>query len=336
MLCISRVMCRSRLLIVPNPSRIFSAVRVMALVILYCACFAQTCAAQSWSGDLTAHYLVDEATGQPLATRPDRRPEVFVSSEGRANLGGHFTGVRLEREERPSGEKFPPLKAGDHIKIRGKDQWVRVEECCRNARWMEAQPGWIDYYRDITRWLENFGFTPDGLPETLDLTCVPLVWAPVFLYAPGEYRPRWTKLYAVARKQYDVQFRLCEQKEAYVYSYAKFRLQLDDETALVDVDDASPEYARTLLVDARTGEIVGPNPGGFKAIDAYALLRFKDEFLRKNPCPLLSAFDKARYTSLEDQMAKTKAGRCYRDRLKRYERSVIHHFLGQPTESLEP
>lgn len=307
--------------------------RVIALLILSTACFAET-----WVSKTRAHYLVDEATGQPLVTRPDGRPEVFFSSQDWPTLGGHFTDTKFDREEQTTGEKFPALVAGDRFKIQGKDQWVRVEDCCHDYSWVKAQSllGWTDYFRDITRWLQNFGFTPYGQPEKLDLTCHPLAWQPVYLYDPVTLKPRWTKLYAVARKQYDFQFKLCDEKEAYVYSDATIGISLDDETVLIDVKDAIPVYGRTLLVDARTGEIVGPNPGGFKVIDAFELLRFKDEFLRKNPCPLLSTSDKARYPLRQDQATKTLAGQCYLDRLKRYEHSVIHHFLGEPTEPLEP
>jgi hypothetical protein len=208
----------------------------------------------------------------------------------------------------------------------------------------QSFPGWTEYFRDISGWLLNFGFSPDGLPAKLDSLdgCYPFVYSPVFLYDPVTFRPRWAKFYAVARKQYDFQFKLCDEKDAYVYSVSTIEFSSDDESLWVGVKDASPVYGRSLLVNARTGEIVGPNPGGFKAIDAFELLRYKDEFLRKNPCPLLRGADKARYESLIDLTdkhqlaAKTKAGRCYLDRLKRYEHDVIRHFLGEPTEPLEP
>lgn len=306
--------------------------RVIALLILSTACFAET-----WVSKTRAHYLVDEATGQPLVTRPDGRPEVFVSSQDWPTLGGHFTDTKFDREEQTTGEKFPALVAGDRFKIQGKDQWVRAEECCHDYSLAKARhlPGWVDYFRDITGWLENFGFTPEGQPVRLE-GCHPFVYTPVFLYDPVTFKPRWTKFYAVARKQYDGTFRGCVEHEAYVYSWAEIEISYDDETVSVSVNDASPVNSRTLLVDARTGEIVGPNPGGFKAIDAFELLRYKDEFLRKNPCPLLSTSDKARYPLRQDQATKTLAEQCYLDRLKRYEHSVIHHFLGKPTEPLEP
>lgn len=320
-----------------------SLLRTIALLVLSWACFAQLCFAETWVSKTRTHYLIDEATGKPLLTRPDGRPEVFSSTQDSPLLFSVHTEVSFEREAQSSGEKFPALNAGERYKIRGKDQWVRVEDCCHDYSWVKAQylSGWTDYHRDITRWLVNFGFTPDGLPEKLD-GCYPFVHDPVFLYDPVKLKPRWTKLYAVARKGYDGAFRSCEEREAYVYSYATIESTHDEEAVWVGVNDATPVNGRSLLVDARTGEIVGPNPGGFKAIDAFELLRYKDAFLRKNPCPLLSGSDKARYESLfyladkHKLAAKTKAGRCYLDRLKRYEHDVIRHFLGEPTESLEP
>ena len=108
-----------------------------------------------------------------------------------------------------------------------------------------------------------------------------------------------------------------------------------DGTVEVSVNDGSPVNFRNLLLDEKTGEFVGSNSGGFKAIDAIELLRFKDAFLRKNPCPLLTAADKTKYPTRPAQGLHTKTGQCFLDRLMRYNRDVVRHFLGEPTEPLE-
>ena len=303
--------------------------RAMVMFTLCTACLAQT--------KPDYHYLVDEATGKPLATRPNGRPDVFISSKDEPVLRGIFTEEKFDREAELIGEKFPPLLAGMRVKIRDKDQWVRVKECCQDFSKAAVRnlPGWTDYFRDLSGWIENFGFNPDGQPEKLDFYCVPLTSKPVFLYDRVTLKPRWTKFYAVARKGYDGAFRGCPERDAYVYSSAELGMSYGDGMVEVGVNDGTPVYGRDLQVDERTGDIVGPNPGGFKAIDAIELLRFKDEFLRKNPCPLLTAADKARYPTRPAQGIHTQAGRCYLDRLKRYEHDVVRHFLGEPTELLQ-
>jgi hypothetical protein len=286
---------------------------------------------------LDAHFLMDESTGKPLVTRADGKPEVFLSSADSSTLRGIFTKVLLDREANPTGEKFPALVAGARIKIKDKDQWVRVKDCCQDYSYVAVSnlPLWIDYFRDISRWVEDFGFDPDGQPYKLGSYCEPFTLAPVFLYDRTTHRPRWTKFYAVARKGYDGYFRGCPEREAHVYYRAELGRSYGDGIVEVSVNDGTPIYGRVLQVDEKTGEIVGPNPGGFKAIDAIELLRFKDEFLRKNPCPLLTAADKARHPIRPAQSLHTKAGQCFLDRQNRYERDVVRHFLGEPTEPLE-
>ncbi len=303
--------------------------RAMVMFTLCTACIAQT--------KVDAHYLVDESTGKPLMTRTDGRPEVFFSSPESPTLRGLFTKERIDREANQTGEKFPVLVAGARVKIRDKDQWVRVKECCQDYSWIAVRnlPGRLEYSRDISRWLNDFGFNPDGQPERLNAYCVPLTFGEVFIHDPVTHKLRWTKFYAVARKEYDGAFRGCPEREEYVYSFAELGMSYGDGTVAVSVKDASPVNDRNLLVDEKTGEIVGPNPGGFKAIDAIELLRYKDEFLRKNTCPLLTASDKARYPTRPAQGIHTQAGRCYLDRLNRYEHDVIRHFFGEPTEPLE-
>lgn len=308
---------------------IFQTLRAIVIFMLCTACLAQA------KSDY--HYLVDEATGKPLVTRLDGRPDIFMSSKDEPALRGIFTEEKFTREAELVGDKFPPLIAGVRLKILGKDQWVRVQDCCQDYSWSTVRnlPGRLDYFRDINRWLENFGFNPDGKPQKLGNSCEPFTRTPAFVYDSANYKPRWTKFYAVARKGYDGSFRGCPDRDTYVYYDAELGISYGDGTVGVNVNDASPVNDRNLLVSEKTGEIVGPNPGGFKAIDAIELLRYKDEFLRKNPCPLLTEDDKARYPTRPAQGIHTQAGRCYLDRLKRYQHDVVRHFLGEPTEPLE-
>jgi hypothetical protein len=316
-LCGIRQPCRSHLL-------------MMVVIFL----FSTACLAQP---KLDAHYLMDEATGNHLVTRADGKPEVFLSSVDSPTLRGIFTKVLIDREANQTGEKFPLPVDGTRIKIKDKDQWIRVKDCCQDysQKAVRDLPLWIDYFRDINRWLENFGFDPDGQPYKLGSYCEPFTLAPVFLYDRTTRRPRWTKFYAVARKGYDGSFRGCPEREVYVYDRAELGMSYGDGTVEVSVNDGSPVNFRNLLANEKTGEIVGPNPGGFKAVDAIELLRFKDEFLRKNPCPMLTAADKAKYPTRSAQGLHTKAGQCFLDRLKRYDRDVVRHFLGEATESLQ-
>ncbi len=307
-------------------------VRLLRAMVMFTLCTA--CLAQPKPD---YHYLINEATGKPLATRPNGRPDVFISSKEEPVLRGIFTQQKFNLEAELMGEKFPPLLAGMRVKIKDKDQSVRVQDCCEDYSWVKAQylPGWVDYSRDISHWLQAFGFDPDGQPYKLGNYCEPFTRRPAFLFDPVTHQPRWTKFYAVARKGYDGSFRGCPAREVYVYYDAELGMSYGEGLVDVGVNDGTPVYGRDLQVDEQTGEIVGPNHGGFKAIDAIELLRFKDEFLRKNPCPLLTAADRARYPTRPAQGIHTQAGRSFLDRLKRYEHDVVRHFLGEPSEPLQ-
>ena len=305
------------------------------LGVLALLCIPSLCFGFGWQPQ--AYHLVDDKTGLPLVTLDNGLPEAFLMGGGKLLFYGFFTQTEIEQDEPLAGRNFQDVDSGSRFKLRGKDQWVRVESwCCDDYNWVKTQylSGWVEYHRELGKKLENFGVDPDNLPFRLNGECSPFVYSPVYLFDPVTLKPRWTKFYAVARKGYDRSFMSCDRDKWNVYSYAYIGSSLDAESVLIKLDDAKATV-RFLRVSALTGEIMGRNSGGIKVIDAADVLRFKDEFLRRNPCPIHTEAEKKQLLGTKlGRFTKTSAGRCFIERHERYEESAIRHFLGEPTEEL--
>ncbi|MFZ6864807.1 hypothetical protein ACO0K7_19465 [Undibacterium sp. Ji67W] len=186
-----------------------------------------------WTGQV--YHLVDDKTGNPLVILKDGNPEAFFAGGGELLFVGYFTKTRIEQDPPPKGFQYPDVDVGSRFKLRGKDQWVRVEKwCCDNYSRTYSQnlPGWREYFTKVSDKLQDFGFEEE-IPE---LECVPLIYSVVFLFDPKTLRPRWSKFYAAVR---DVEDRACPNQHWYPYSYAYIGSSLDERSVVVKVDDAN-------------------------------------------------------------------------------------------------
>lgn len=277
-----------------------------------------------------AYHLVDDTTGQALVTLPSGEPEAFLSTTDKSLFVGYFTHKRIEQADPLAGQPVHELDIGARFKLRGQDQWVRVEKwCCDAYNWIEQQndPSWEAYNNKLSREAERFGVEKGmGLDQRGGLgDCSPFISPATFLLDRKTHKPRWTKYYAVARQGRDEAYRHCERDAWLVHASADIGSTLDSKTVLVQAHDSNGSLIN-LQVSADTGAIVGPLPTDFTAVDATDVAQFKAEFLQKNSCPVFTKKD----LGIENRYATTATGHCLVERRKRYEENVVRHFLGEP------
>jgi hypothetical protein len=190
-----------------------------------------------------------------------------------------------------------------------------------------SDPRWDAYNTKLSREAERFGAEKGmGLDQRGGLgDCSPFIAPATFLLDPKTRKPRWTKYYAVARQGRDEAYRHCERSTWLIHASADVGSTIDAKSVLLQARDSNGAL-QNLRVSVDTGDILGTEPTDFKAIQASDVAQFKAAFLQKHSC---QAFTKQELGN-DDRYTSTATGRCLVERRKRYEESVVSHFLGEP------